>query len=58
MTVTWRQVLNQLQNLSPEQLNQSVQIVDADGDSTHVSGMRMEMFILNGETVIFPVLEA
>ena len=56
-TLTWQEVLNTLQNLTPEQLNQPVTVRDADGDTQHLSGMMMETWRMNnGDFVSVPVL--
>lgn len=57
-TLTWQEVLNNLQNLTPEQLNQPASVIDTDGDAQHFYGMMMETWRTeNGDYLSVPVLE-
>ena len=54
---TWQDVLNHLQNLTPEQLNQPVQCYVRGGDYMTFDGVTTEtVFNRNGQTVDVPVL--
>jgi hypothetical protein len=54
---TWQDVMNTIQNMSPEQMNQPVRVNDCDGDSMTVNGISMETWRVNGHCVQVPVME-
>jgi hypothetical protein len=58
MTFTWQDVLNHLQTLTPEQLNNEVQVDVAGGDYMTLSGLTTETHFRNGHSPVdVPVFE-
>lgn len=58
MTFTWQDVLNHLQTLTPEQLNNEVQVYVSGGDYMTLSGLTTETVFRAGHSPVdVPVFE-